>query len=149
MSTSFGDWNELAATLPGVTKINVDVALSPNVNFYRSSMVARDAGGQCLWWQTKTVAGTLSSTNGAAYVVYNGLTLAIAKGCMNIDVEGDCLEVINILSHGVRSLAPSGALLETCLFFLPLFSSLNFSFVNRSGNALAHELATNPCYSSL
>lgn len=54
-------------------------------------------------------------------------------------MEGDCLQVINILSTGANSLASFGASIDASLASSSNFSSLFFRFVKHSGNALAHD----------
>lgn len=64
-------------------------------------------------------------------------------------VEGDCLQIINILSDGSSSLASFGALLDSCLLLRSNFDVLSFHFVKRVGNLLAHALASNASLSGL
>lgn len=80
--------------------------------------------------------------------ILQGLEAAISKEWTNIIMEGDCLQVINILSTGANSLASFGASIDASLASSSNFSSLFFRFVKHSGNALAHELASNSCFSN-
>lgn len=81
--------------------------------------------------------------------MYYGLHVVVLKGWCDLDAECDCLQVINILSHGSPSLFYFGAITESCLAINSSFSSIVFHFVRRSDNVLAHELASNPCFSGL
>lgn len=87
--------------------------------------------------------GRPSPVDGEAMTILNALELAKAKGWSNIVMEWDKLQVINILSAGQSSLATFGAIIESCFSFRSYFISLLFQFVKRSGNSLAHALATN------
>lgn len=57
-------------------------------------------------------------------------------------IESDCLQVVQQLSNESRSLASSGAITDSCLAFRSCFELLSFQFIRRSGNVLAHQLAT-------
>lgn len=72
-----------------------------------------------------------------AWVVYDGLHVVVLKGWCDLDAECDCLQVINILSHGSPSLFYFGAITESCLAINSSFSSIIFHFVRRSDNVLA------------
>lgn len=53
--------------------------------------------------------------------ILHALELAKAKSWSNMVIEGDCLQVINILSARVSTLATFGAIIDSCFFFLILF----------------------------
>lgn len=57
-------------------------------------------------------------------------------------LESDCLQLVNVLSSHSRSMASFGAIIDSCLAFNDCFQTLSFSFIRRSGNSLAHRLAT-------
>lgn len=63
-------------------------------------------------------------------------------------MESDCLQLVTLLASSSRSLASFGAVLDSCLEFVFYFDTLVFTFIRRSGNMLAHRLATDlvvPC----
>lgn len=80
--------------------------------------------------------------DGEALAILLGLQRALAHGWHKVIMESDCLQVINCLSRNYSSLTSYGAILDACLELKPLFESLQFCFIRRKGNSLAHRLAT-------
>lgn len=130
-------------------KLNVDAAFPPSAEYYRVGVVARDSFRRCVWWGSKEIFERPNPVDGEARVILFALEVARHKLWPQIIVEGDCLQIINILSAGSRSYASFGALLDSCFAFVHFFRSISFKFVKRSGNMLAHELATSVVYSGL
>lgn len=127
---------------PGFLKINVDVALPRNLNVCWVSMVARDSNGECAWWSRKQIVGRLVAVDGEALAVLHGLSVAQVHGWTKVVLESDCLQVVKSLASGSSSFASFGAILDSCYVFFPFFQSLSFQHIRRSGNMLAHRLAT-------
>lgn len=136
------------APSPGMVKVNVDVGFprgSPNAWV---AMVARNETGDCLWWSKALIVGRPSPTDGEALAILHGLKVARARGWRHLVVESDCLQLVTLLASSSRSLASFGAVLDSCLEFVFYFDTLVFTFIRRSGNMLAHRLATDlvvPC----
>ncbi|XP_012849530.1 PREDICTED: uncharacterized protein LOC105969320 [Erythranthe guttata] len=121
------NWNP---PMPGVIKINVDVAFSPNKDYNGVSMVARDHRGSCIWWKVKKMEGRSNVVDGEAYAVLHAIRVAQEKQWSSIVIEGDNLTIIESLRQGEPSTSSFGALMDE-------------SFVKRSGNKLAHDLVKN------
>lgn len=70
------------------------------------------------------------------------------QGWTHLYLEGDCLQVVNALqdNHGDRFYS-FGSIISACFALFPLFTVLNFSFIRRLGNCLAHALAHFPSLS--
>lgn len=123
-------------------KINVDAALPSNSGNFRVGMVARNSQGVAQWWSRREMVGRPNPTDAEALAVLHGLEVARQHGWSDIILETDCLPVYRYLVAESRSLISFGAILDSCLSFHDFFSSLSFSFVRRSGNTLAHAIAT-------
>lgn len=138
---SDGQW---CSPPPGHIKVNVDVAIPKGKDFFRVGLVARDSDGTVIWWKIIQFPGRPSPLDGEALAVYHGSILAKDKGWPQVIVETDCFPVFHAFSSAVlnRSLTSFGALIDACLVARSCFRSLLFSFVRRSGNSLAHSLAT-------
>lgn len=129
---------------PGVVKINVDVALPEGHDFFRIGLVARDSTGKVVWWRVKHIKGRPTPMDGEALAVYHGVLLARDMAWTHVVVETDCYQVFHYLSSSLfsRSFISFGALIDACLVDRSHFVDLSFSFIRRSGNPLAHSLAT-------
>ena len=62
---------------------------------------------------------------------------------MGICIEGDCMEVIEIMQNRGNSLGPAAAIYEKCLFLARNFISIEFSHCPREANMAADLLARN------
>lgn len=126
----------------GSIKVNVDAAFPEGVDVFWVSMVARDNNGTCVWWSRKKIVGRPRAVEGEALAVLHGLSVARDHGWMKVILESDCLQVVKQMSSLSSSFSSFGAIVDSCAELFPLFQSLSFSFIRRSGNMLAHRLAT-------
>lgn len=127
---------------PGLIKINVDAAFPNAANFFRISLVARNSDGVCLRWIRKELEGRPLPSEGEAVSVLHGVQEACARNWRHVIIETDCLPVYRYLVNRSSPFISFGATLDACLSRRSFFDSLVFSFVKRSGNILAHLLAT-------
>lgn len=114
---------------PGVgqIKINVDAAFPRNSRNFRVSMVARDHDGRCLWWSRREFCGRPQPMEGEAWAVLHGLREGRDRGWNSVVIESDCANVIHHLTRRTHSLAPFGAILDSCyLLFLCFFRCYHF-----------------------
>lgn len=123
-------------------KINVDAALPLASTTFSMSMVARDSSGSCVWWQRKVMVGRPSPTDAEATALLRGIQVALAKRWSCVIFETDCLPIYQYLVKGRSTLVSYGATLDSCFELCLKFSSYSFSFVRRSGNSIAHVLAS-------
>lgn len=125
-----------------IIKVNVDVGLPDRMDFLVVSMVTHDSSRNCIWWSVKKIHGHPPPTDGEAMAVLFGIQVARSRGWRRVMIETDCYPIYAYLANGHRTLVSFGAILDSCLELCPLFSSLSFSFIKRSGNSLAHSIAT-------
>ena len=69
------------------------------------------------------------------------LQLALELGYNSITLEGDSKIAIDAMRSGLPSLAVYGHLLEEVKFLVKGFAAVEFSFVPRQWNTLAHNIA--------
>jgi hypothetical protein len=60
---------------------------------------------------------------------------------MQLEVNSDCMEVIDVMKDGGNSLGPAVAIYEECNFLSRNFSKVLFSHCPREANRVAHVLA--------
>lgn len=65
--------------IDGFIKINVDAALPTGKDFYRISLVARNAQGECLWWSRRELVGRQLPQDAEAAAVFHGVRLAVSR----------------------------------------------------------------------
>lgn len=76
-----------------------------------------------------------------AMAVYEGLLVAKMERFSHVVVESDCLAVIQALKANHLGSSDFHLVLEDIISLLSSFVSVVWSFVKRSGNRVAHELA--------
>ena len=74
--------------------------------------------------------------------LHNGLLLAAEMGCNNLEVEMDCLDVVQVMQDEGNSLGAAAAIFEECTFISRSFNFISFSFFSRSANSVADDLAS-------
>lgn len=70
------------------------------------------------------------------------LELAHEAGWPSVIIIGDCLAVINDLNSRERCLTTAGPFIDEGRRLVSLFSSCSVSFVRRTFNTVAHDLAS-------
>lgn len=104
--------------------------------------MARGSNGECIRWRVQKIHGSPSPAVAEACAARMALLLALELQWSHIEVEGDCIQVINALKdHSDYFLQPFGAVVSACLSFIPSFVEVQFSFIRHMGNCLAHTLA--------
>ncbi|XP_012837526.1 PREDICTED: uncharacterized protein LOC105958069 [Erythranthe guttata] len=98
--------------------------------------------GECIWWSVTEYPGRPRSVDGEAHAALHALTKAQGKRWSKIKLEGDCLQSIMALKGGELTESSFGAYIEDYCSIAKTFVSCQFSFVKRSGNILAHHLAS-------
>ena len=76
-----------------------------------------------------------------AKAVFEGLKVAKLMGYSHVVVESDCLNVVQALKSKQLGSSDFHLVLEDIFSLVPCFVSVMWSFVKRSGNRVAHELA--------
>ncbi|XP_012844333.1 PREDICTED: uncharacterized protein LOC105964354 [Erythranthe guttata] len=126
----------------GFIEINFDAAVPQGESFYSVSMVARDREGECRWWAVRRYPGHPRAVDCEAHAALKAINIAKTQGWTSIILEGDCLQVIEALNSSDPLLSSFGAFLEEVLSIAKNFVRCNFQFIKRSGNQLAHDIAT-------
>ncbi|KAL0308895.1 UNVERIFIED_CONTAM: hypothetical protein Sradi_5831800 [Sesamum radiatum] len=124
-----------------VIKINFDGVVFDRAGEIGVGAVARDSRGHCLAWLTHRVPGSGVGEVAVAWVAREAIQLALRHGWRRVVLEGEYVSLIRKLENQQRDLSSIGLLVSNILYFASHFSSCQFSWVRRSGNAVAHFLA--------
>lgn len=96
----------------------------------------------------KELVGRPPATDGEAVAILHGARVAQQKRWSRVILQTDCLPIFNYLTASPSSFYSYGAILDATLELRSSFHVLSFAFVRRSGNSLAHTIATSsllPC----
>lgn len=75
----------------------------------------------------------------------HALTMATELGWTHIQLEGDCMVVVNALNdRSGECLRSFGAVIKACHDVISHFDVFSCSFIRRTGNCLAHALSHFP-----
>jgi hypothetical protein len=77
-----------------------------------------------------------------ARALRDGLLLAVLMGCNKIEVNSDCMDVVDVMKNGGNSLGPGAAIYEECSFLCRNFSEVLFLHCPREANMTTNGLAT-------
>ena len=76
-----------------------------------------------------------------------GLRLIDSVGCRNVQVETDCLELVQACNGETKILSPHSAILTDCFHLAHGVPEISFRHCPRAANKVAHILARR-CYDS-
>ncbi|KAL9238982.1 hypothetical protein vseg_013344 [Gypsophila vaccaria] len=80
----------------GVVKINIDARVIEGIGT-GLGVVCRDSGGSVCWGVTEQDHASLKPREAKAAAVLTGVREALRRGCKNVVIESDCLEVVEAL----------------------------------------------------
>lgn len=95
---ALGSWQAPPAPF---MKVNFDAGFLSSDSF-QVAVVAHDEEGHCLGWSVRKLPGTLSPVVAEASAARHAILMAIEKGWSHIQLEGDCMQVINAFNDRDR-----------------------------------------------
>ncbi|KAL0340131.1 UNVERIFIED_CONTAM: hypothetical protein Sradi_4529900 [Sesamum radiatum] len=122
-------------------KINFDGAVFAAEGAIGVGIVARDSQGRCMAWLSHRVFRAGSGEMAEAWAAREAIQLAVRKGWRKVVIEGDCASLIRKLADGTRDSSLVDPVVVDILKYAVNFHPCLFSWVKRSGNAVAHHLA--------
>ncbi|KAL0365727.1 UNVERIFIED_CONTAM: hypothetical protein Sangu_0670300 [Sesamum angustifolium] len=122
-------------------KINFDGAVFVTEGAIGVGIVARDSQGQCMAWLSHRVFCAGNGELAEAWAAQEAIQLAVRKGWRKVVIEGDCASLIKKLADSIRDSSLLDPLVADILRYADNFHLCLFSWVKRSGNAVAHHLA--------
>lgn len=129
-------------------KINVDAALDPNNNRMGFGFIVRDSAGalisaRCLPWNC-----TYKPNEAEAIAVREALKWIKEINLDNMQLESDCLQVINGINHPNALVSSFDLIINDVRKIALSFINLSFLFAKRSANKVAHLLAREALFMS-
>ncbi|KAL5811377.1 hypothetical protein ACOSQ3_028113 [Xanthoceras sorbifolium] len=123
-------------------KLNVDASLKAEASLVGLGDVIRDHEGLFMAGLSRKLYGLVSVEVAEALAILNGIHLAIESGFNHLLVESDALNVINYIKSRSPPLSEVGLVIAD-IFSICLHINVEFSFVPRCANSIAHLLARN------
>jgi hypothetical protein len=123
-------------------KLNVDAGFCADSGSGSTGAVLRDDRGFFLAASCCGMPFISDPSTAEARALRDGLLLAGQLGCNRIEVNSDCMDVIEVMNEGGNSLGPAAAIYEECSFLCRNFSQIVFYHCPREANMAAHVLAS-------
>ncbi|KQK16265.2 hypothetical protein BRADI_1g27874v3 [Brachypodium distachyon] len=76
-----------------------------------------------------------------AIALRDGLLLAGQVGCNRLEINSDCMEVVQTMLDGGKSIGPAAVIYEECSFLVRGFGFVSLNHCPRESNLVAHTLA--------
>jgi hypothetical protein len=124
------------------TKLNVDAAFSVKSFLGASGALIHDHPGNFIAGSSNGIPHVDDATTAEARVLRDGLSLAGQTGCSKIEVNSDCMNVIEVMQQEGNSIGPVAAIYEECAFLSRGFAHVIYSYSPRDSNCVAHCLAS-------
>jgi ribonuclease HI len=124
-------------------KLNVDAGFSIDAGSGASGAIIRDHRGHFVGASACGIPFISDAALAEARALKDGLILAGNLGCSRLEVESDCMEVIDVMKNGGNSLGPAAAIYEECSFLCRNFTEVVFAHCPREANRVADSLASN------
>jgi ribonuclease HI len=122
-------------------KLNVDAGFCADTGSGSTGAIIRDDKGGFLATSCCGIPFISDPSTAEARALRDGLILAGQIVCNRLEVNSDCMDVIDVMENGRNSLGPAAAIYEECSFLCRNFTETQFSHCPREANMAAHELA--------
>ncbi|KAL8088671.1 hypothetical protein AgCh_038446 [Apium graveolens] len=122
-------------------KVSVDAALFEEFNTSGIGLVARDSEGEMIMAKTICIKETLDPEMAEVIAIKEALSWTEKSPWQHITVESDCLLAVQSIRSKTPMLSPFGRMVKECRRLLPEQNTVSLSFIKRSANIVAHELA--------
>jgi ribonuclease HI len=122
-------------------KLNIDAAFSHEYFSGATGAVLRDDKGRFIAGSSCGNDHIGDAPTAEARALRDGFILTSQMGCSKLEVNSDCMEVINIMEQDGNSAGPAAAIYEECAFLARGFAKIIFSHCPRESNRVAHSLA--------
>ena len=131
----------------GMMKVNVDAALSKNMNVAAMAVVARDEKGKFQGGSVIVLDGVSSPETAEAMACREGCALASDLGLQKIRIATDCANVVTAI-HG-PGMGPCGHIVREIKAGMASFLTGEVVHESRKANGDAHTLAKSLIYKQL
>ncbi|XP_074276481.1 uncharacterized protein LOC141600194 [Silene latifolia] len=124
----------------GHVKLNVDAGVKEGEGV-GTGAVCRDSSGLVLWGLSVYRLQEWEVHYAEAMAILDGLEEAVNRGITKIEVESDCLPVVNAIRERRTGRSAFALVIDDIIELSLRFDSFYCSHVSRSNNCVAHELA--------
>ncbi|KAM6574398.1 uncharacterized protein LOC115696346 [Cannabis sativa] len=132
--------------LANMIKVNVDGAIFEAAGCFGFGFMVRDSAGQIVEVVSKCRPGHVSSEIFEASGIKEALSCIKRKGWEVVTLETDCLVAVQAVKSNILMPSAFGLLVWKCRNLLLELTNVNFNFVKRSANKVAHFLQCSACY---
>jgi ribonuclease HI len=122
-------------------KLNVDAGFSADFGTGSTGAIIRDEKGSFIAASCCGLPFISDAATAEATALRDGLILAGQVGCNRIEVNSDCMDVIDVMNQGGNSFGPAAAIYEDCTLLCRSFTHVLFNHTPREANMAAHVLA--------
>ena len=126
----------------GFVCLNVDASFDPDSGTGGTGAIIRDSMGGFITASACNIPFVEDAETAEARGLKDGLILANNAGCNKVEIQADCMDVIQTMQQGGNSLGPAAAIYEECAFLCRNFLSVKFCHCPREANMAADLLAT-------
>ncbi|KAM6591645.1 hypothetical protein CsatA_014250 [Cannabis sativa] len=124
-----------------IIKINVDASIFEGQNRFGGAFVVRDHNGLLVEGRTKLYIGNMVPAVVEALSFREALSWIKDHSTNPVWVETDCLLVVQALRSSISLASYFGSVIQECKALLASLRNVDFCFVKRSANKVAHEFA--------
>lgn len=121
--------------------LNIDGGYDEVKGAGSTGAVIRDAGGAFIAASHSYMSHVLDAATTEAAALRDGLLLAQQIGCTRIEIQSDCMEVVQTMHDGGFSATAAVAIYDEIVQLWREFGDIAISHCNRSCNLVAHDLA--------
>lgn len=121
-------------------KLNTDAACRSS-GAVQVGVAARDRLGEVVFTAARRFDCAWSAPIAEAIGILFALSQALECSLVRVEVESDCLQVVNCLKHRDVPRNDLGKVIEDILILADAFNSVRWKHISRKGNMLAHHLA--------
>jgi ribonuclease HI len=125
----------------GLIKVNWDASINKNKGWIGMGMIARDSNSACLGAKSVTKELITDSATAEAMAALSAMYFCREVGFFDVILEGDAKQVLQAINSNPHFLSKFGHFIESIHHEKRNFRSVDFSFIPREGNAVAHALA--------
>ena len=125
----------------GVCKVNWDAAVDSHRRRIRIGAIVRDHSGVVLAMLSETMASIRDPATAEALAARRGVELYKSLGIMKLILEGDALQIVQVLQSTGGRWDPYVLIIEDTRQMLRIFQECSVSHVWREANVEAHKLA--------
>lgn len=124
-----------------IIKVTVDTTIFEDRGEYGFGMVARDSKGELVQARTSLQGGHVTPKLAEAMAVKEALSWIKNMDWPKVELESDCLVVVQIIRSKVVMRSPFGMVIEDCRRLTQNLNKVALYFIRRSANMVVHHFA--------